>query len=130
MGRFKNRRPGRSGKVRGWRRSIRRDAVPETGGRPLSPGGESPPRIDLHRRRAGEALEYLAMMLQVYRRRGTAEVLVIHGRGHHSAGGVPVLAPLVRRWLAEHTELVASFRVAPRNWGGEGATVVVLRREA
>ncbi len=127
MGRFKNRRPGRTGRVRGLRRSIRRDAVEETAPRPPR-SGEPPPRIDLHRRRADEALQYLAMMLEMHRRRGTREVLVVHGRGLHSSGGAPVLGPLVRRWLGEHPELAASHRPAPRDWGGEGAVVVVLRR--
>ncbi len=110
------------------RRTIRRDAdrEPKTG-TPRS--GPLPPQIDLHRRRADEALAYLEMMLQVHRRRGDREVLVVHGRGLHSETGRSVLGPLVRQWLVDHPGLVATHRPAPRDWGGEGAVVVVLRRE-
>jgi len=129
VGRFKNRRPGRSGRTRGLRRSIRREGKEPDGSRTLR-SGEPPPRIDLHRRRADDALAYLEMMLQLYRRRGAPRVLVVHGRGLHSATGRPVLGPLVRQWLIDHPELAASHAPAPRDWGGEGALVVVLRKES
>ncbi|MBU1073429.1 Smr/MutS family protein, partial [bacterium] len=64
-----------------------------------------------------------------HRARGTRELLVVHGKGLRSEGA-PVIAPLVRRWLKDHPEDVAGWRPAPRDWGGEGALVIVLRKAA
>ena len=52
---------------------------------------------------------------------------MVHGKGLGS-DGAPVLGDLVRRWLKAHPDEVASWRPAPRDWGGEGALVIVLRK--
>jgi len=95
--------------------------------RPRPRAADAPPAIQLRRLRAEAALERLETMLQVHRHRGQLRVLVVHGRGHNSPGGQPVLGPLVRRWLDEHPQVVAGWREAPPAWGGEGAVVVELR---
>jgi DNA-nicking Smr family endonuclease len=95
--------------------------------RPRVRAADAPPTIQLRRLRAEAALERLELMLGVHRRHGQMQVLVVHGRGHNSPGGQPVLGPLVRRWLDEHPQLVASWREAPPAWGGEGAVVIDLR---
>lgn len=126
---------------RGLRRSIRHGAHEPDGGRrsgfaadpradprrPRVRAADAPPAIHLRRLRAETALERLELTLQVHRHRGQLQVLVVHGRGHNSPGGQAVLGPLVRRWLDEHPQLVASWREAPPAWGGEGAVVVELR---
>lgn len=135
---------------RGLRRSIRHGAHEPAGGRGASGGAsgardgadddplgalrrprpraaDAPPAIQLRRLRAEAALGRLELMLGVHRRRGQLQVLVVHGRGHNSPGGQAVLGPLVRQWLDEHPQTVASWREAPPAWGGEGAVVVELR---
>jgi DNA-nicking Smr family endonuclease len=64
------------------------------------------------------------------RARGERCVLVIHGKGEHSAGGVPVLRGEIAAWLSQGTssEHVAAFTTASEADGGEGAVYVLLRR--
>jgi DNA-nicking Smr family endonuclease len=54
-------------------------------------------------------------------------VLVVHGKGTGSVGGVSVLSPEVRNWCDAHPSLVVSWSEAPPKWGGAGAIVVNLR---
>lgn len=56
-------------------------------------------RVDLHGLGVERALARLERELAHCRLRGLSPVLVITGRGWGSAGGNPVLAPAVRRWL-------------------------------
>jgi DNA-nicking Smr family endonuclease len=116
---------------RGKRRSIRYDAVERDPGDRPSRGpspAEAPPSLHLRRLRAEEALERLESAVRTHARTGHRELLVVHGRGHRSPGGQPVLKDLVRRWCDDHPALVANWREAPPAWGGEGAVVVTLRR--
>ena len=118
---------------RGLRRSIRHQAVDTSGDdeAPAAPQREPgrPPEILLRKLKLVEALERLEFQLRGYASRGQAEVLVIHGKGQHSAGGVSVLGPEVRRWCDLHPSLVASWSEAPLRWGGAGVIVVRLRRQ-
>ena len=125
MGRFKKRKPGASGRSKGMGRSIRHEG--EESQRP-GRAGEPPPAVHLRMMRAEAALEKLAREVALNRRRGVRELLIVHGKGMRSEGGQPVIAPLVRRWIKDHPEAVASWRDAPREWGGEGALVIVLRK--
>lgn len=119
---------------RGLRRSIRHGA-PADGddddedGAPVDPGEPlaRPPEILLRKLKLAEALDHLEAQLRAHAARGQAEVLVIHGKGQNSAGGIPVLGPEVRRWCDQHRSLVAGWREAPTRWGGAGAIVVRLR---
>lgn len=112
---------------RGKRRSIRYDAVQEDP-HPKRPsrGPEAPPTIHLRKISAAEALDRLAAQLLAFSRQGQREVLVVHGKGQNSVGGVAVIGPLARQWCDDHPDLVKSWREAPRHWGGSGAIVVVL----
>lgn len=112
------------------RRSIRHEAIDTSDdeGPPdarREPG--RPPEILLRKLKLAEALERLEFQLRAYASRGQAEVLVIHGKGQNSAGGVPVLGPEVRQWCDRHPALVATWSEAPLRWGGAGAIVVRLR---
>ena len=40
---------------------------------------------------------------------GETEVVVVHGKGSNSPGGVPVLKPAVQRWCDDHPDLVAGL---------------------
>ena len=54
-------------------------------------------------------------------------VCIVHGRGLHSAGNVPVLKARVRECLRQHRAVLA-YADAPRTDGGTGAVYVLLRR--
>jgi DNA-nicking Smr family endonuclease len=88
-------------------------------------------RIDLHGRVRASALHDLETFLAAARARGARVVLVIHGRGHGSDPGGPVLRPAVWDWLggtrAERCGVMA-FVTAPPRHGSDGATLVLLRR--
>lgn len=112
---------------RGLRRSIRYEAVqefPEDQGPVRDPA--APPAIHLRLLKADEALDRLEFQLRAFAAKGQREVVVIHGKGSNSPGGVSVLGPLVRQWCDDHPALVRSWRIAPGEWGGAGAIVVSL----
>jgi DNA-nicking Smr family endonuclease len=73
------------------------------------------------------ALDRLHGFLIAKQALGTEELIVVVGKGRGSPDGIPVLAPAVRDWLKEHSELVASFEEAPLREGGAGALLVRLR---
>ena len=116
---------------RGMRRSIRHEAVeewPEDRMAKLEAERQlgKPPEIMVRKLQAVEALERLEFQIRSFARQGQNEVLVIHGKGQSSPGGVSVLGPLVRQWCDDASHLVESWREAPLKWGGSGAIVVVL----
>ena len=88
-------------------------------------------RIDLHGRVRAAALRDLETFLAAGRARGARVVLVIHGRGHGSDPGGPVLRPAVWDWLggarAERCGVMAFVSAPPRH-GGDGATLILQRR--
>ncbi len=115
-----------AGPRRGLRRSIRHQAVEDW--EDVDAGSivdAQPPRIMLRMLPLREALAMLEREVRLHAGNGEAEVLVVHGRGTNSPGGVSVLGPEVRRWCAD-SSLVRSCREAPRRWGGEGAVVLSL----
>jgi DNA-nicking Smr family endonuclease len=87
-------------------------------------------RIDLHRMTVPEARTRLEAFLRTARLRGERCVLVIHGRGQHSAGGLAVLRGEVSAWLSQDacSAHVAAFATARGDDGGEGAVYVLLRK--
>ncbi len=87
-------------------------------------------RLDLHGMSARDARGHLELFLRTMRARGERCVLVIHGKGEHSAGGVPVLLGEIAAWLSQGTssEHVAAFTTASEADGGEGAVYVLIRR--
>lgn len=88
-------------------------------------------RVDLHGRARAQALRDLERFVIAARARGDRCLLVIHGRGHGSDAGGPILRPAVWEWLAspaaERCGVMAFASARPRD-GGDGATVVLLRR--
>ena len=87
-----------------------------------------PPEITVRKLTAAEALDRLEFQTRSYARQGKSEVLVVHGKGQNSPGGISVLGPLVRKWCDENPHLIESWSEAPRKWGGAGAIVVVLKK--
>jgi DNA-nicking Smr family endonuclease len=84
-------------------------------------------QIDLHGLRRDEARERLSAFVRQALRNGLRCVRVVHGKGHGSPGGEPVLKAKVQRWLAQCAEVIA-FAQATGPQGGAGALVVLLER--
>ena len=82
--------------------------------------------LDLHGKTASGAEALVTDFLVASSRSGLEKVLIIHGKGLHSAGE-PVMAEIVRKAL-EATSLAGSFGPADRNQGGRGATWVRIRK--
>lgn len=99
-------------------RELRRGVVPIDG------------RLDLHGLGAEAARERLLEFLRTQRTRGERCVLVIHGKGEHSAPPGGVLRGEIAAWLSQGRarEHVAAFATAREDDGGEGAVYVALRR--
>ena len=87
-------------------------------------------RIDLHGMGARESRTQLELFLRTMRSRGERCVLVIHGKGEHSTGGVAILRGEIAAWLSQgaSSEHVAAFATARDDDGGEGAVYVLIRR--
>jgi len=97
-------------------RSLRRGSLPIDG------------RVDLHGLTAPQAQEKLVEFLRTMRSRNERCVLVIHGKGERTGGGV--LRGEIAAWLSQGKarEHVAAFTTARDDDGGEGALYVALRR--
>lgn len=87
-------------------------------------------RLDLHGMREGVARDAVERFLLDAHARGHRAVLVIHGRGNNSDGGVPVIKPALQGWLAKGraTRHILAFCPAAPHDGGAGAVYVLLRR--
>jgi DNA-nicking Smr family endonuclease len=102
--------------------------------KPLKPafqkgkGGILRMTLDLHGKTCDEASRALRAMIETCKEHGVRELLVIHGRGHHSSMHEgPVLKTMVRSMLDNELKLrVKDFRTALPHEGGEGATVLFL----
>lgn len=86
--------------------------------------------IDLHGLTRDPARDALVRFFASSRQQGFRCVLVVHGRGHNSEDGRPVLKPLVQRWLqrAPLKSWVFAYATAKPVDGGTGAMYVLLRR--
>jgi DNA-nicking Smr family endonuclease len=84
--------------------------------------------LDLHGLTRDEAIHALETFVKGAYRRGQQAVLVITGRGNHSPDE-PVLKRSAETWLKESgASMVAEFFSAPRQFGGDGAVVVFLKK--
>jgi DNA-nicking Smr family endonuclease len=88
-------------------------------------------RCDLHGLRAEAASQRLRSFLQESVARGRRTVLVVCGRGLHSGPAGPVLLDVASEILARSpvSRHVQAFASATPTRGGEGALMVLLRRE-
>jgi DNA-nicking Smr family endonuclease len=82
--------------------------------------------LDLHGMTAEEAESAIAAFVEASSRGGLEKVLVIHGKGLHSAGA-PVLKKAARKALERHP-LAGRFGEAGRMDGGSGALWVLIRK--
>lgn len=87
--------------------------------------------LDLHGLTRTDVAEKLQSFLQNADRHGWQTLLVVTGRGLHSADGEPVLRSEMERYLAaEGRKWVAEWSRAPKQYGGDGALVLFLRKKA
>ncbi len=87
-------------------------------------------RCDLHGLTSHEARARLEDVLARARQRGDRMLLLIHGKGHNSPGGRPVLRGEMAAWLSQGPASVhvAAFTTASEEDGGIGALYVLLRK--
>jgi DNA-nicking Smr family endonuclease len=83
--------------------------------------------LDLHGMNMEEAESAIACFIDASSRSGLEKVLVIHGKGLHSEGGVSVLKKTARRALEAHP-LAGRFGEAAKSEGGTGALWVIIRK--
>lgn len=86
--------------------------------------------LDLHGMRLEEARTAVECFFRTAYRDGLRCVLVVHGRGRNSDGGVPVLKNWLIGWLSRGpgARIVLAFTSARPCDGGAGALYVLLRR--
>ena len=84
--------------------------------------------LDLHGYRTRELEKELVPELTRLVSRGISRLLIVHGKGLHSAGGIGVLALAVVDSLTEGRALflVRALMTAPQRLGGSGALAVQL----
>ncbi|MCF6337900.1 MAG: Smr/MutS family protein [Gammaproteobacteria bacterium] len=85
-------------------------------------------QLDLHGCTLMEAAALLARFLSNAQNNHQRCVHVIHGKGHRSSEGRPVLKAQVNQWLRD-VPFVLAFSSAQAKDGGMGAVYVLLRRQ-
>jgi DNA-nicking Smr family endonuclease len=87
--------------------------------------------LDLHGFTVAEARPAVVRFVREALRAGHRCLLVVHGRGHNSKDGEPVLKRRVVGWLARGAlgRVVLAFATARPSDGGAGALYVLLRRD-
>lgn len=83
--------------------------------------------LDLHGMTLDAAKDLLVEFLLDCGARGLKCVRIVHGKGHRSAGHIPVLKPRIAYWLAHASQVVAYVSAKPAD-GGTGALYVLLKR--
>lgn len=86
-------------------------------------------RLDLHGHTIAEAAGLLSAFLQEAQNAQLRCICIVHGKGHRSAEGRPVLKTQLNQWLRD-TAAVLAFSSAQAKDGGMGALYVLLRRNA
>jgi DNA-nicking Smr family endonuclease len=82
--------------------------------------------LDLHGHRVEEANRALGAFLREAIQHEQRCVRIVHGKGHGSRDGVPILKGKVRLWLARRNEVIAFCQARPAD-GGAGALLVLLK---
>ena len=87
--------------------------------------------VDLHGMIQPDAKEAVTNFIVDSVRKGRRTVLIVHGRGLRSPGGLPVLKHAAAQWLSHGIAggYVLAFATARPNDGGAGAVYALLRRE-
>ncbi|MCB9601758.1 MAG: Smr/MutS family protein [Sandaracinus sp.] len=88
-------------------------------------------RVDLHGLTRDAALKVVRQFVKDARSRARLTLLLIHGKGAHSEGGIGVLEEACVEALTKggSAPYVEAFATAPQKFGGRGAIVVRLRKK-
>lgn len=83
--------------------------------------------LDLHGMKREQALQALARFVAAAYTHKRKSVMVITGKGKHSAGGKSVLKPAVEEWILKQGRYyLRAYADAPRAFGGRGAFILHL----
>ena len=85
---------------------------------------------DLHGLRVENAYEELRTFIRRSWEKGLRCLIIVHGRGKNSPGGVGVLCDKIRLWLTQEPfrRVVLAFCTAKPRHGGPGSLYVLLRK--
>jgi DNA-nicking Smr family endonuclease len=108
-------------------RGLRQDAQPRVL-RELARRSRAHATLDLHGMTQPEARAAVASFVRNSARRGLSVLCIVHGKGHHSEGGLGVLRDVALAALTETAAAphVLAFVTAPEALGGSGALLVEL----
>ena len=86
--------------------------------------------LDLHGLNLSEARDQFESFFKDSLRRSLGCVRIVHGRGHHSKGGQPVLKENLQRWLQSRRfgRHVVAYTSAQLHDGGCGALYILLKK--
>ncbi len=84
--------------------------------------------LDLHGYTAEQARTAMIEFMHLCKQEQLKVVCIVHGKGFGSSTKLPVIKPLVNKWLRELTEVLAFSSAQPKD-GGTGAVYVLLRKE-
>ncbi|HEY2734823.1 MAG TPA: Smr/MutS family protein [Polyangiales bacterium] len=106
----------------------RSDASPKLLARISGKGFAPDATLDLHGERASNVADVVARFARAHHRRGARQLLVIAGKGLHSANGVSVLRDALIDALTQGVAapIVIAFATAHASQGGTGAVAVLL----
>lgn len=82
--------------------------------------------LDLHQHTCHEAIQATDDFLKRCQNRRLRAICIIHGKGHYSVGGQPILKNLLNTYLKQHPAVLA-FHSAKSNHGGAGALYVLIK---
>ncbi len=85
-------------------------------------------RLDLHCYTVDQAMEALDEFIHQSQQRSLRSVLIVHGKGNYSAGGVPIIKKMLNQYLREHPNVLAFHSAKPQD-GGTGAVYVLLKSQ-
>ncbi|NOY16927.1 MAG: DNA mismatch repair protein MutS [Gammaproteobacteria bacterium] len=84
-------------------------------------------RLDLHGQTVEQAHQSCMRFIHHCQQAQQYCLLIIHGQGYRSTGGIPVLKQHIDCWLRQHDAVLAYCSALPRD-GGKGAVYVLLRK--
>ncbi|MDF1655029.1 MAG: Smr/MutS family protein [Coxiellaceae bacterium] len=83
-------------------------------------------RLDLHLYTVEQAIDALHDFIDQCQAQDIRYALIIHGKGHYSATGVPAIKNMLNQWLRNHPNVLAFQSAKPKD-GGSGAIYVLFK---
>ena len=82
--------------------------------------------LDLHQQTTAQAMASVMQFIDTCIDQGKRCVCIIHGKGHFSQTGQPVLKNFINQWLRTQRNVLAFHSAKPKH-GGTGAIYVLLK---